>query len=153
VSLDEHGAVPEREGTDAAGRDEPLGQDRDGTSARSRRAAGWIPGNPSLCIPDLVLNDAGEGVGDQQTGTTAFPAPIAQSASWDTSLQYQFGVALGQEAAGKGINVQLPPGGAWVRRASDRADLKSSRVHRTRRLGRDRLRPGSGGRGWLDSAP
>jgi beta-glucosidase len=36
-------------------------------------AAGWIPGNPSLCIPDLVLNDAGEGVGDQQTGTTAFP--------------------------------------------------------------------------------
>lgn len=73
-------------------------------------AAGWIPGNPALCIPDLVLNDAGEGVGDQQVGTTAFPAPIAQSASWDTALQYQFGVALGEEAAGKGINVQLAPG-------------------------------------------
>jgi beta-glucosidase len=73
-------------------------------------AAGWILGNSSLCIPDLVLNDAGEGVGDQQVGTTAFPAPIAQAASWDSSLQYQFGAALGQEAAGKGINVQLAPG-------------------------------------------
>jgi len=73
-------------------------------------AAGWIPGNSSLCIPDLVLNDAGEGVGDQQVGTTAFPAPIAQAASWDSSLQYQLGAALGQEAAGKGINVQLAPG-------------------------------------------
>jgi beta-glucosidase len=72
--------------------------------------AGWIPANTSLCVPDLTLNDAGEGVGDQQVGATAFPAPIAQAASWDTSLQYQFGAALGQEAAGKGINVQLAPG-------------------------------------------
>src|ERR1700678_3688916 len=47
-------------------------------------AAGWIPAIPSLCVPDLVLNDAGEGVGDQQVDTTAFPAPIAQAASWDT---------------------------------------------------------------------
>lgn len=68
-------------------------------------AAGWIPANTSLCIPDLTLNDAGEGVGDQQVGATAFPAPIAQAASWDTSLQYQLGAALGQEAAGKGPRV------------------------------------------------
>src|SRR5579859_8183706 len=73
-------------------------------------AAGWIPANPRLCIPDLVMNDAGQGVGDGQTGTTAFPAPIAQSASWDPRLQYQFGVALGQEAHQKGIDVQLAPG-------------------------------------------
>lgn len=73
-------------------------------------AAGWIPAIPSLCIPDLVFNDAGQGVGDAQTGTTAFPAPIAQSASWDPSLQYRFGVALGQEAHRKGIDVQLAPG-------------------------------------------
>src|ERR1700741_113806 len=39
--------------------------------------AGYVPGNSSLCIPDLVFNDAGQGVGDAQTGTTAFPAPIA----------------------------------------------------------------------------
>ena len=73
-------------------------------------AAGWIPAIPRLCVPDLVLNDAGAGVGDQQTGTTAFPAPIAQSASWDPALQYAFGAALGQEALGKGINMQLAPG-------------------------------------------
>ncbi|MGA9857945.1 MAG: glycoside hydrolase family 3 C-terminal domain-containing protein [Solirubrobacteraceae bacterium] len=73
-------------------------------------AAGWIPAIPSLCVPDLVLNDAGEGVGDQQVQTTAFPSPIAQSSSWDPSLQYDFGAALGQEAANKGINVQLAPG-------------------------------------------
>ena len=73
-------------------------------------AAGYIPGNASLCIPDLVFNDAGQGVGDAQTGTTAFPAPIAQSASWDPGLQYQFGAALGQEASEKGIDVQLAPG-------------------------------------------
>ncbi|HWE12146.1 MAG TPA: glycoside hydrolase family 3 C-terminal domain-containing protein [Solirubrobacteraceae bacterium] len=73
-------------------------------------AAGWIPAIPRLCVPDLALNDAGEGVGDQQTGATAFPAPITQSSSWDPALQYQFGAALGQEALQKGINVQLAPG-------------------------------------------
>jgi beta-glucosidase len=73
-------------------------------------AAGWIPANASLCIPDLVLNDAGQGVADFQQGTTAFPAPIAQSASWDPALQRDFGRALGQEAFDKGINVMLGPG-------------------------------------------
>ncbi len=72
--------------------------------------AGYIPAQPSLCIPDLVLNDAGQGVGDQVTGSTAFPAPIAQSSSWDPALQNQFGQALGWEALHKGINVQLAPG-------------------------------------------
>ncbi len=73
-------------------------------------AAGYIPGIPSLCVPDLVFNDAGQGVGDGQAGTTAFPAPIAQSASWDPQLQYAFGAALGHEAWQKGIDVQLAPG-------------------------------------------
>jgi beta-glucosidase len=73
-------------------------------------AAGWIPANTTLCIPDLVLNDAGQGVGDGQTATTAFPAPIAQAASWDPALQYDFGAAVGREAWEKGINVWLAPG-------------------------------------------
>ena len=72
-------------------------------------AAGHIPANSRLCIPDLVLNDAGQGVGDGQTNTTAFPAPIAQAASWDPSLQRQLGDALGWESAQKGINVMLAP--------------------------------------------
>jgi len=53
-----------------------------------------VPGQSSLCIPDLVLNDAGQGVGDLETNTTAFPAPIAQSSSWDPVLQWRFGAAL-----------------------------------------------------------
>ena len=73
-------------------------------------AAGWIPANSALCIPDLVLNDAGQGVGDAQTATTAFPAPISQAASWDPSLQYDFGAAVGREAWEKGIDVWLAPG-------------------------------------------
>ncbi|HWD64867.1 MAG TPA: glycoside hydrolase family 3 C-terminal domain-containing protein [Solirubrobacteraceae bacterium] len=73
-------------------------------------AAGYIPGVSSLCIPDLVFNDAGQGVGDGQSGTTAFPAPIAQASSWNPTLQYQFGAALGNEAWSKGIDVQLAPG-------------------------------------------
>ncbi len=73
--------------------------------------AGYIPSpDTSLCIPDLVLNDAGQGVGDFMTGTTAFPAPIAQSASWDPTAQQAFGAALGAQAFAKGINVQLAPG-------------------------------------------
>src|SRR6202035_2335820 len=31
-------------------------------------AAGYIPAIPGLCIPELVFNDAGQGVGDGQTG-------------------------------------------------------------------------------------
>ena len=73
-------------------------------------AAGFVPGQSSLCIPDLVLNDAGQGVGDLETDTTAFPAPIAQSSSWDPALQWRFGAALGWQAWHKGINVQLAPG-------------------------------------------
>src|SRR5947209_457506 len=72
--------------------------------------AGYVPGQPDLCIPDLVLNDAGQGVGDQEINTTAFPAPIAQSSSWDPALQRQFGAALGWEAWHKRVNVQLAPG-------------------------------------------
>jgi beta-glucosidase len=72
-------------------------------------AAGYIAANPALCIPDLVLNDAGQGVGDHNFNTTAFPSGIAQASSWDRTLQRKFGKALGHEAWLKGINVQLAP--------------------------------------------
>ncbi len=73
--------------------------------------AGYIPSpSTALCIPDLVLNDGGQGVGDLMTGTTPFPAPVAQSASWDPKAQKQLGAAIGAQAHTKGINVQLAPG-------------------------------------------
>src|SRR4051812_6713922 len=72
-------------------------------------AAGEIAGNADLCIPDLVLNDAGQGVDARQVHNTAFPGSIAPAASWDRTLQRKFGKALGHEAFEKGINVQLAP--------------------------------------------
>src|SRR3954470_9691547 len=72
-------------------------------------AAGYVAGNPSLCIPDLVLNDAGQGVGDMEANTTAFPSGISQASSWNRPLQRQLGRAIGKEAWHKGINLQLAP--------------------------------------------
>src|SRR3954454_14055346 len=71
--------------------------------------AGYVAGNPSLCIPDLVLNDAGQGVGDMEVNTTAFPSGISQASSWNRPLQRQLGRAIGNEAWHKGINLQLAP--------------------------------------------
>lgn len=70
---------------------------------------GYVPGNPSLCIPPLTLNDGPAGIADTQVDTTSFPAPIAQAATWDVSLQRKLGAALGVEAWQKGVNVLLGP--------------------------------------------
>jgi beta-glucosidase len=70
---------------------------------------GFVPANPRLCIPALALNDGPAGVADGLLGTTAFPAPIAQAATWDVSLQRRFGEAIGREAWRKGINILLAP--------------------------------------------
>ena len=72
--------------------------------------AGHIDGTPELCIPTLVLSDAGSGVAGLQQGTTTFPSGVGQAATWDPSLQRRFGEALGQEAYDKGINIMLGPG-------------------------------------------
>lgn len=73
-------------------------------------SAGVVRGVPRLCIPSLVLNDASAGIGNRQTGTTAFPDEIAQAATWDTALQTSMGAALGSEAVAKGVNVVFGPG-------------------------------------------
>jgi beta-glucosidase len=72
--------------------------------------AGHVDGTPSLCIPTIVMSDAGSGVAGGQQGTTTFPSGIAQAATWNPLLEHQFGEALGQEAYDKGINVMLGPG-------------------------------------------
>jgi beta-glucosidase len=79
-------------------------------AATSGPSAGLVKGSARLCIPNLVLNDASAGLGNRQTGTTAFPDEIGQAATWDTSLQTSQGRALGLEAAAKGVNVLFGPG-------------------------------------------
>jgi beta-glucosidase len=72
--------------------------------------AGEIAPNARLCIPALIMNDAGAGMGDQQVLTTAFPDSIAQTATWDRDLTRTYGATLGREAFTKGVNVVLAPG-------------------------------------------
>ena len=79
-------------------------------AATNGPSAGVVRGVPRLCIPDLVLNDASAGIGNRQTGTTAFPDEIGQAATWDPALQTSLSAALGAEAAAKGVNVVFGPG-------------------------------------------
>jgi beta-glucosidase len=71
--------------------------------------AGRVTGVPRLGIPDLVLADGPNGVGNGAKGVTAFPASIGTAATWDTRLVRRYGGAIGREQAGKGNNVALAP--------------------------------------------
>jgi beta-glucosidase len=81
--------------------------------------AGHVDGDPSLCIPDINMSDAGSGVVGGQQGTTVFPSGIAQTAMWDPAMSMRFGEALGREAFAKGINVMLGPGMDMARTANN----------------------------------
>ncbi|PYC76374.1 beta-glucosidase [Streptomyces tateyamensis] len=70
---------------------------------------GQIAGQPALCIPDVNLEDGPTGVGDGLGGVTQFPDGEVSAATFDTGYEHDFGVALGQEFAGKGVNVSLGP--------------------------------------------
>lgn len=76
----------------------------------NKGASGVIPGNPALCIPDLVMNDSSGGIGFNQKGTTAFPQGITQGSTWNADLIKTYGEVLADEAAVKGVNVVLGPG-------------------------------------------
>jgi beta-glucosidase len=70
---------------------------------------GMIQGQPSLCIPNVNLEDGPSGVGDGLGGVTQMPDGEASAATFDTSYMQAYGSAIGQEFAGKGVNVALGP--------------------------------------------
>ncbi|HEY5396088.1 MAG TPA: carbohydrate-binding protein, partial [Trebonia sp.] len=70
---------------------------------------GQIPAVPDLCIPATNLEDGPNGVGDGAGGVTAFPDGESAAATWDPTLIQQEGAAMGNEFAGKGVNVALGP--------------------------------------------
>ncbi|GAA1914561.1 glycoside hydrolase family 3 N-terminal domain-containing protein [Nocardioides marmoribigeumensis] len=72
--------------------------------------AGHVDGIPELCVPDLVLSDAGSGVAGMHLATTVFPSGVAQASTWDPALERDLGRAIGAEAHSKGVNVMLAPG-------------------------------------------
>ena len=62
----------------------------------------------SIDYPSLCLQDSPLGVRFANP-VTAFPAGINAGATWDRSLIYARGAAMGAEAKGLGVNVQLGP--------------------------------------------
>jgi beta-glucosidase len=77
----------------------------DGTSTY----IGQIAGQPSLCIPSVNFEDGPTGVGDGLGGVTQMPDGEVTAATFDPSYAYAYGAAVGQEFAGKGVNVSLGP--------------------------------------------
>lgn len=74
---------------------------------RRRGFIGYVPAIPRLGIPELALTDGPAGV--RHGPGTAFPAPVALAATWDKTLAYDYGSALGAESKAKGQNVLLGP--------------------------------------------
>jgi len=80
-----------------------------GTKPDGSFYVGYIPPNPRLGIPAIKLEDGPAGVGDYMPGVTAFPAPVAAAATWDSALMRRYGAAIGAEELGKGVDVTLAP--------------------------------------------
>ncbi|MEW1862526.1 discoidin domain-containing protein [Streptomyces sp. NPDC088194] len=70
---------------------------------------GKIIGNPSLCVPDVNFEDGPAGVGDGLGGVTQMPSGLVSAATFDTAYEQDYGTAVGQEFAAKGVNVALGP--------------------------------------------
>src|SRR5580698_8678834 len=84
-------------------------QERQLVYGASGSYVGNVPAIAALCIPSINLQDGPQGVGDGLSGVTQLPAPVAAAASWDISLEQQYGSVVGSEEAGKGANVNLGP--------------------------------------------
>ncbi|HTU96116.1 MAG TPA: glycoside hydrolase family 3 C-terminal domain-containing protein [Solirubrobacteraceae bacterium] len=69
----------------------------------------YMPGIPSLCIPQLGEEDGPAGVADQLTNVTQLPAGVGLAATFDPSLARQYGQVIGSEELGKGAAVNLGP--------------------------------------------
>src|SRR5262245_38000054 len=84
-------------------------------------SAAYTPGVPRLGVPSLRMSDASMGVtnpgyvGREGDTATAMPACIALGASFNPALARQSGAAIGREARGKGMNVQLAGGNNLMR--------------------------------------
>jgi beta-glucosidase len=70
---------------------------------------GQVNAIPDLCIPAINMEDGPDGVGDGNGGVTAFPDGESAAATWDPALIEEEGAAMGNEFAGKGVNLSLGP--------------------------------------------
>jgi beta-glucosidase len=76
----------------------------------------FIKGYPQYGMPQLYLSDATQGVhirkdlSDQIQKSTAFPCPIALTATWNPELAWKYAEAIGEECRAGDIAVLLGPG-------------------------------------------
>jgi beta-glucosidase len=91
---------------------------------------GFVPGIRRLGIPDLQLIGAGVGVTDlgrRKNGqATALPSSLAETATWDPKLAYEFGAVIGRETRDQGFNVSL---GGGIDLARDPRDGRNFEYH------------------------
>jgi beta-glucosidase len=85
----------------------------DPSAARNLGGAGFIPGIPRLGIPDLQMADAAAGVtrgASRSRYSTALPSTVAEAASWDLKLAWDYGALIGRELRDQGFNMSLGGG-------------------------------------------
>jgi beta-glucosidase len=78
--------------------------------AHSLGGAGFVAGIPRLGIPEMQMTDGRSGIADMGLHgryTTALPSALADAASWDPSVAYEFGALIGKEARDLGFQVSL----------------------------------------------
>lgn len=62
-----------------------------------------------LGLPEVRMADGPQGVRNN-TQSTLFPSGIAAAATWNKTLIYEMGVALGQDSRARGVHILLGPG-------------------------------------------
>src|ERR1039458_2328631 len=87
---------------------------------RSNGGAGMIPGIPRLGLPDVQLADSAVGVraaAERGRYATLLPSAVAEAATWDLKLAYEYGELIGRElrdqlynaSLGGGVNLMREP--------------------------------------------
>src|ERR1019366_3573667 len=79
----------------------------------SNRGVGYVAGIERLGIPGIDMSDAAYGVrssGVDGRYSTALPANVAASASWDTDAAFEYGALIGRELRAQGFNMSLGGG-------------------------------------------
>jgi beta-glucosidase len=76
----------------------------------------YLKGDAALGIPELYMSDATAGVNIRRNvselleKSTAFPNPLALTATWNPGLAYRFAHSIGEECRAGGIAILLAPG-------------------------------------------
>lgn len=87
-------------------------------SPASNGGVGYTPGIKRLGIPDLNFADSTVGVtGGARRGrySTLMPSTIAEAASWDPQVAYDYAALVGRELRAQGYNVSLAGGANLAR--------------------------------------